>query len=106
MEIDEVDSKSLAEVVLAEDRGVMIDFWGTWCQPCRTLRPHLEGLADEYADSWRMVAVLVDRNEDVVAAYDIRSTPTFVFLKGGDEVARITGAVPTGEIAETMALHR
>lgn len=106
MELDEVDSSGLAEVVLAEERGVVIDFWGTWCQPCRTLRPHLERLADDFADSWRMVAVHVDEQEDLMARYEIQSTPTFVFLKAGDEVARITGAVPTGVIAEAMTTHR
>ncbi len=105
MEIDEVNASSLAEVVLAESRGVVIDFWGTWCQPCRTLRPHLENLADEYGAAWRMVAVHVDDNEDIVEKYGVTATPTFVFIKGGDEVARITGAVTMGEIAETLAAN-
>ena len=103
--LDEVDSQSLNEVLLAEERGVVLDFWGTWCQPCRTLRPHLEGLADKFESSWRMVAVHVEEQEDIVAKYDVQSTPSLVFLKQGEEVARISGAVPTGDIEAALEAH-
>ena len=105
MTIDEVDGPALAEVLLAEERGVVIDFWGTWCQPCRTLRPHLERLADDFADRWRLVAVHVDQHEDLVERYGIGSTPTLVFLRGGDEVHRVVGAAPPSAIAEAMTAH-
>ncbi len=98
MILDEVDSAGLNSTLLAEERGVIIDFWGTWCQPCRTLRPHLERLADDHSDNWRIVAVHVDENEDLVEKYDITSTPTFVFVRGGEEVHRITGATPPSAI--------
>ena len=103
--LDEVDSVSLAEVLLAEERGVIIDFWGTWCQPCRTLRPHLEALADEYAASWRLVAVHVESHDDLVTRYRISSTPTLVFLQSGEEVDRLVGAAAPSTIAATMVEH-
>lgn len=90
--LDEVDLVALDEVLLAEPRGVVIDFWGTWCQPCRSLRPHLEQLAGDNADRWRFVAVHADEQPDVVGRYDVMSTPTLIFVRRGDEVGRLTGS--------------
>lgn len=106
MVLDEVDNAGLNTILLAEERGVIIDFWGTWCQPCRTLRPHLESLADDFAESWRMVAVHVEKNEDLVDRFDVMATPTLLFIKGGDEVHRISGASTPSAIADAMASHR
>ncbi len=105
MRIDEVNLATLNEILLAETRGVVLDFWGTWCQPCRTLRPHVEALADDYADSWRFVAVHIDENPDVVDRYDVSATPTFVFVRGGTEIRRIVGAVPPSALAEALGEH-
>jgi thioredoxin 1 len=96
--LDEVDLVGLDEVLLAEERGVVIDFWGTWCQSCRTLRPHLEQFAGDHADQWRFVAVHADEQLDVVDRYCVMSTPTLVFVQGGDEVDRITGAATPSTI--------
>ena len=102
MELDEVNNLQLNELLLAEERGVVLDFWGTWCQPCRTLRPHLERLADDYSDKWRLVAVKVENNEEIVERFDVTQTPTLIFLKQGDEVHRISGAATPATIAEAM----
>lgn len=85
---------------------MIIDFWGTWCQPCRTLRPHLDTLADDFAEAWRVVAVHVEANEDLVERYEITATPTFIFLRAGEEVHRIAGAVAPSTLAEAMTEHR
>ncbi len=103
MAIDEVDGFRLAEILLAEQRGVVLDFWGTWCQPCRTLRPHLERLAAESADRWRMVAVHVEEQPDLVERFAVTSTPTLVFLRGGAEVGRLAGMVSLGAVAGLLA---
>lgn len=103
MVLDEVNNLELNKVLLAEERGVVIDFWGTWCQPCRTLRPHLENLADDFATSWRVVAVHVDAEPDVVERFGVMSTPTLLFMRGGDEVHRLAGAATPSTIAEAMA---
>ncbi len=105
MLLDEVDNAELNKVLLAEDRGVIIDFWGTWCQPCRTIRPHLERLANDHSDGWRVVAVHVDEQPDLAERYDVMSTPTLIFVRGGDEIHRITGASPPSAIEEAMLAH-
>ena len=100
--LDDVDLVGLDEVLLAESRGIVIDFWGTWCQPCRTLRPLLEQVAAERADGWRFVAVHVESNPELVDRYQVMSTPTLVFVAGGDEVHRLAGAVTPSTIVETL----
>ncbi|MDH3684130.1 MAG: thioredoxin family protein [Acidimicrobiia bacterium] len=105
MKLDEVNVAELNKVLLAEERGVILDFWGTWCQPCRTLRPHLEDLADDFSEAWRLVAIHVEENPDLVVRYGVMSTPTLVFIRGGEEIHRVTGAATPSAIAEAMATH-
>ncbi len=100
--LDEVDVAGLDEVLLAEDRGVVIDFWGTWCQPCRTLRPHLEQMASDHADRWRFVAVHADEQTELSTRYGVMSTPTLIFIDGGDEVDRIAGAATPSAIHQVL----
>jgi len=103
MSIDEIDGVAeLNEILLAETRGVVLDFWGTWCQPCRTLRPHLEQIAADQADSWRFVAVHAENNTDLVDRYDVQSTPTLIYLRGGEELHRSAGAVTPTTVAEVL----
>ena len=87
------------------DRGVVVDFWGSWCQPCRALRPHLERLAADHAGAWRVVAVRVEDNEDLVEAWSVQATPTLLYLRQGKEVHRSTGAVTPSSVAEAMLAH-
>ena len=107
MAIDEIDGvAALDEVILAEARGVVIDFWGTWCQPCRVLRPHLEQLAEQNAEAWRFVAVHAEENVDLVEKFDVQSTPTLIYLRGGDEIHRSVGAItPTGVAADLASVR-
>ena len=95
----------LVELLRAEPRGVVVDFWGTWCQPCRSLRPHLQQLADDHAASWRIVAVHVDEREDLVEAYAIQATPTLIYMKQGEEVYRSAGAVTPSGVAEALSTY-
>ena len=104
MAIDEITGiGALDEVILAEDRGVVIDFWGTWCQPCRSLRPHLEQLADEHSSDWRFVAVHAENNAELVERFGVQSTPTLVYVKQGHEVHRSTGAITPSGVAADLA---
>ena len=106
MAIDEIAGvAALDEIILAESRGVVIDFWGTWCQPCRALRPHLEQFAEEHAEQWRFVAVHAEENVDLVEKYEVQATPTLIYVRGGDELHRSTGAItPSGVAADLAAV--
>jgi thioredoxin 1 len=81
--------------VVGNEGLTMVDFWAVWCGPCRVVAPVVEELADAYVDQGlRVGKVDVDENPNISAKYGIRSIPTVVFFKGGEEVDRIVGAMP------------
>ena len=95
-------SAELDTVIRSEDRGVVVEFWGTWCRPCRVLRPHLERLAGDHADVWRFVAVHVDNNPDLAEAGSVIGTPTLIYLRDGEQRHRTAGAVTPSMIEEKL----
>ena len=76
----------------------MVDFWATWCGPCRVLGPTVDDIAKEYEGKVTVVKCNVDDCEDIAVEYGIRNIPTLIFFKDGQPVDRLVGAVPKGEI--------
>jgi len=93
------------EVVLKSDIPVLIDFWATWCGPCRMIAPIVEELAVEYEGKIKVCKLDVDNNQKVAMMYGIRSIPTVVIIKNGEEVDRILGAVPKQHFVERIKNH-
>lgn len=81
----------------------VVDFWATWCGPCRVLSPILEQLATERAGELKVVKVDVDENQRTAARFNIRSMPTLLFFKDGQPVGQIIGAVPRAHIESAIA---
>ena len=77
---------------------VVVEFWATWCGPCRALAPVVEEVASEYEGKAEIVKCNVDDCEEIAAQYSIRSIPTLIFFKDGKAVDRLVGAVPKSEI--------
>ncbi len=77
--------------VLDSEVPVLVDFWATWCGPCRSIAPHLEALADSFAGRCKIVKVDIDSNPKTPASYSVRSIPTLLVFKGGELVDKMVG---------------
>jgi putative thioredoxin len=84
---------------------VLVDFWATWCGPCKTLGPMLEKLAAEYNGAFRLGKVDVDKNQELAGMFGIRSIPTVMMVKDGQLLDGFAGALPEGELREFLSRH-
>jgi putative thioredoxin len=84
---------------------VLVDFWATWCGPCKTLGPILEKLAADYHGAFELAKVDVDKEQELSAAFQIRSVPTVMLVKGGQLVDGFPGALPEGQLREFLKHH-
>lgn len=73
---------------------VLVDFWASWCGPCKMLGPVLERLADEAGGRWTLVKVDTDRHQDLAAEFAVRSIPDVRLFHGGEQIAQFSGALP------------
>lgn len=87
---------------LNTDKPVMVDFWATWCGPCRALAPVVEELAGEYEGKAVIGKCNVDEADEVPVKFGIRNIPTLLFFKNGELVDRMVGAAPKSEIAAKL----
>jgi thioredoxin 1 len=84
--------------VLDSELPVLVDFWATWCAPCRTIAPYVDDLATQYKGRLKVAKVNIDDNQDTPQQYGIRSIPTLLVFKGGKVVEQIVGAVPKARL--------
>src|SRR5689334_12152799 len=84
---------------------VLVDFWAEWCGPCKTLGPILEKLADQYGGAFLLAKVDVDKEQQLAAAFQVRSIPTVFLVKDGQLVDGFPGAMPEGALREVLASH-
>ena len=88
--------------LLESEKLVVVDFWATWCGPCRMLSPILDELAEEMADVIDVVKVNVDDADEIAAQYRIMSIPTLIFFKNGQPVDKTVGAMPKNALEERI----
>ena len=89
--------------VLAQDKPVVLDFWATWCGPCRKIGPTIQELADEYEGQVIVGKINIEEEaDDLVSEFGIRNIPTILFIKGGEVVDKVVGAAPKSTIEEKL----
>lgn len=102
MSVADVGLQELQRILEDEQRLVLVDFWGPWCAPCRTMKPHIERLAQERVGDTRIVAVNVDKEPEAAEHYDIQGLPTYVLFRQGQPVQRLTESVPPSRLAAEL----
>lgn len=89
--------------VLQSDIPVLVDFWATWCAPCKAIAPLIDSVADEYAGKVKVGKVNVDENQVSPGKYGVRGIPTLILFKGGAVVDQVVGAVPKSQLEALLA---
>jgi thioredoxin 1 len=91
--------------VLKSDQPVLVDFWATWCGPCRMVSPILEEIATEQSAKLRVVKLDVDANPITAGRFGVRSIPTMILFKNGREAQRLVGYMPKEKLLQQLNPH-
>ena len=100
--MEKVITNNNVEEILSSSQPVLVDFWATWCGPCRMLSPIVDDIAKEYEGKAVVAKCNVDDCEEIAMQYGIRNIPTLLFFKGGEMVNRLVGAVPKQDITAIL----
>ena len=95
-------SEDFAQNITNHKGYALIDFWATWCGPCRMMAPVVEKAEAYLGSKINFTKIDVDEQQDLAAKYDIMSIPTFILFKDGEEVDRMIGAVPQDEFVGAL----
>ncbi|OIO34734.1 MAG: thioredoxin [Candidatus Omnitrophica bacterium CG1_02_40_15] len=98
----ELRDDNFEEAVLKSDKPVVVDFWATWCMPCKMLAPIVEEIANECKGKYKIAKLNIDDAMDVATNLSVMNIPTLIFFSSGKEVARIVGAVSKRDVLKKI----
>ena len=100
----EITKENFEQVVLNSDKPVLVDFWATWCGPCKMMGPVIDQLSEELAGKVVVGKVNVDEQQELAVRYGVMSIPTVVLFRGGKEDKRSVGFMPKAKLLAGLGL--
>lgn len=97
-----LNAENFEKEVLSTDMPTIVDFYASWCGPCKMLAPVLEKIKIRYADSLKVEKIDIDKYPDIASKYEIMSVPTLMFFAGEELVRRETGFLPEEKLVEII----
>jgi len=98
----EINDSNFDQEVMKSDKLTLVDFWAPWCGPCRMIAPVMDELSKDYDGKVKFTKVNVDDNPSTASTFGIRGIPTIVFVKNGEVVDQVVGAVPKSELEKAI----
>lgn len=102
MSVLSLNEKNFEEEALKSEKPVLIDFWASWCGPCKMMSPVVDEIAEEFGETIKVCKVNIDEERNLAAKYNVMSIPTFIALKNGKEVGRTIGVQEKKEITRML----
>ncbi|MEK7137926.1 MAG: thioredoxin [Patescibacteria group bacterium] len=99
----EATDANYQDEVMKSDKPVLLDFWATWCGPCRMTKPIVEKIADEMKDELKVVAIDVDKNPRSAAQFNVMSIPTMFVIKGGQVKSQVVGGLSEEQLKQKIS---
>ena len=100
--VEELSDANFEETISNAKTPVLIDFWATWCAPCRRVAPIVEEIASDYGDKLLVAKVDIDANQQITLKHGIQSIPTLMIFKDGELKERLVGAQPKQTLVDTI----
>ncbi len=100
--VKEFTDANFEDHVTKSEIPVLVDFWATWCGPCKAIAPLIEEIAEQYDGKVKVGKLDVDQNQNSAMKYGVRSIPTLLILKDGEVINQIVGSVPKTEITDKL----
>ena len=101
----EFTDANFQELVIESKKPVLVDFWATWCGPCRAIAPVIDELHDELTGKAVVGKVNIDENSDIPVNYGVRNIPTLLIFKNGEVVDKVVGNQPKSRLLDLLNAH-